>query len=225
MAAEVRMRVNKLYQRVLGLIRMLWREVAKFGVVGAVAWVIDSSIYLYLMNGPLHSGEIWAKGWATVVAAAFSWAANRWWTFRHRKQAHAGREALLFFVMNGIGLLIAVGCVAFTKYILNMNSQAALFIAGSVVGLVLGTIFRFFAYRFWVFNEALDQEPEFAGDHELLRRQVADGTITQAEAHALAVAANLEGAAGFDPSLPMDQGALDAEVNRAENQARDSSQS
>ncbi|RKW70633.1 GtrA family protein [Galactobacter caseinivorans] len=224
MAAKVRTSVNKLYQRVLGLIRMLWREVAKFGVVGAVAWVIDSAIFLYLMNGPLHQGEVWAKGWATVVAALFSWAANRWWTFRHRKQANAGREALLFFLMNAIGLLIAAGCVAFTKYVLNMNSQAAIFIAGSVVGLVLGTIFRYFAYRFWVFNEALDQEPEFAGDHELLHSQVAAGAMTQAEAHALAVAANLEGAAGFDPALPMEEEALDAEVAREENHAKDPSQ-
>lgn len=36
------------------------------------------------------------------------------------------------------------------------------------MGLVLGTIFRFFAYRFWVFNEELDQEPEFSHDHELI---------------------------------------------------------
>jgi hypothetical protein len=38
------------------------------------------------------------------------------------------------------------------------------------VGLVLGTIFRFFAYRFWVFNEELDQEPAFSHDHELIER-------------------------------------------------------
>lgn len=158
-----------LYRRAVGLVQMLWREVAKFGVVGAVAWVIDSAVFLFLMNGPLHSGEVWAKGWATVVASIFSWAANRFWTFRHRKQNNAWREFILFAVMNAIGLLIAAGCVAFTKYVLDMTSQSALFIAGSVVGLVLGTIFRYFAYRFWVFNEELDEDEAFAGDRELLR--------------------------------------------------------
>lgn len=158
----------KLYERAAGLVRMLWREVAKFGVVGAVAWVIDSAVFIFLMNGPLHSGEVWAKGWATVVASIFSWAANRFWTFRHRKQNNVLREFLLFAAMNVVGLIIASGCVAFTKYVLGMTSQTALFVAGSVVGLVLGTIFRYFAYRFWVFNEELDADEEFAGDRELL---------------------------------------------------------
>lgn len=194
--------MNKLYQRLVGLIRMLWREVAKFGVVGAVAWVIDSGIYLYLMNGPLHSSEIWAKGWATVVASIFSWAANRYWTFRHRKQANMGREVALFMVMNGIGLLIAAGCVAFTKYVLDMNSKTALFVAGSVVGLVLGTIFRYFAYRFWVFNDALDEEDAFKGDHELLKREPT-GALPVVEAEVLNVARDLQGAAGFDPDAPL----------------------
>ncbi|MNW21352.1 hypothetical protein D3C71_2222240 [compost metagenome] len=36
------------------------------------------------------------------------------------------------------------------------------------MGLILGTIFRFFAYRFWVFNEELDAEPEFSHDHEII---------------------------------------------------------
>ncbi|MNI97263.1 hypothetical protein D3C73_1558770 [compost metagenome] len=56
----------------------------------------------------------------------------------------------------------------FAKYILELNDKPSLFIAGSVVALVLGTIFRFFAYRFWVFNEELDAEPEFSHDHKLL---------------------------------------------------------
>ena len=160
--------MKKLYERLLGLARMLWREVAKFGVVGAVAWVIDTAVFLWLMQGPLHSGEVWAKGWATVVASLFSWAANRWWTFRHRKQNNAVREFVLFFVMNGIGLLIAAGCVAFTKYILELTGPTAMFISGSIVGLVLGTIFRYFAYRFWVFNDELDEDEAFRDDRERL---------------------------------------------------------
>ncbi len=208
--------MNKLYQRLVGLIRMLWREVAKFGVVGAVAWVIDSGIYLYLMNGPMHSGEVWAKGWATVVASIFSWAANRYWTFRHRKQANMGREVALFMVMNAIGLLISAGCVAFAKYVLDLNSKTALFIAGSVVGLVLGTIFRYFAYRFWVFNDVMDEEEAFKGDHELLKREPT-GAIPVVEAEALQVARDLQGAAGFDPNAPLTN---EAEAELAVDAAR-----
>ena len=44
-----------------------------------------------------------------------------------------------------------------------------LFAAG-VVGILVATVVRFFAYRFLVFNEELDQEPEFSHDHELIER-------------------------------------------------------
>lgn len=160
--------INTLSDRVRGLASLFWREVAKFGAVGGVAFVIDSAVFIWLFTGPMHGSEVWAKAIATVVASIFSWIANRFWTFRHRKQANVLREALLFAVMNFVGLLIASGCVWFAKYILGLSDKPSLFIAGSVVGLVLGTIFRFFAYRFWVFNEELDQEPEFSHDHELI---------------------------------------------------------
>jgi putative flippase GtrA len=78
------------------------------------------------------------------------------------------RELVMFLIMNAIGLGIAAACVWFTKYVLDMTDPTSVFIAGSVVGLVLGTIFRFFAYRFWVFGAEMDQEAEFAHDHELL---------------------------------------------------------
>ncbi|WP_285726716.1 GtrA family protein [Psychromicrobium xiongbiense] len=150
------------------MIALLWREAAKFGVVGAVAWVIDSAVNIWLFTGPLHGSEVWAKVWATIVASIFSWVANRYWTFRHRKQANPVREAVMFAMMNGVGLLIAAGCVWVAKYPLHMDDKVSLFIAGSVVGLVLGTIFRFFAYRFWVFTAELDDEPGYTRDHELI---------------------------------------------------------
>lgn len=155
-------------QRLRGLVGLFWREVAKFGVVGGIAFIIDSAIFIWLFSGPMHGSEVWAKAIATIIASIFSWVANRYWTFRHRKQANVVREAVLFAIMNGIGLLIASGCVFIAKYWLGVESKVGLFIAGSVVGLILGTIFRFFAYRFWVFTAELDEDPEFAHDRELL---------------------------------------------------------
>lgn len=157
-------------ERIRGLASLFWREVLKFGTVGGIAFVIDSALYIWLFTGPMNDSEVKAKVVASIVATCFSWVANRYWTFRHRRQANVLRELVLFLIMNGIGLAIAAGCVAFAKYILGLTDKPSLFIAGSVVGLVLGTIFRFFAYRFWVFTEELDQEPQFAHDHELIER-------------------------------------------------------
>lgn len=166
--------LKELFQKARGLFSLLWREVMKFGVVGGIAFVIDTSIFLWMMNGPMSDSEVKAKVVAGVVATMFSWVANRLWTFRHRRRASVVRELLMFLLMNGIGLFIAAACVWIAKYWMGLTDKTSLFIAGSVVGLVLGTIFRFFAYRFWVFTEELDAEPAFERDRELLHREHAD---------------------------------------------------
>ena len=157
-----------LIQRVKGLMGLFWREVAKFGVVGGIAFVIDTSIYLWLLGGSMSALPTKAKIISAIVATMFSWLANRYWTFRHRRQANVLREVSMFILMNGIGIAIAGACVYISHWVLGFESAYADFVAGSVVGLVLGTIFRFFAYRFWVFTAELDQEPEFAEDHKLI---------------------------------------------------------
>ncbi|PYI68409.1 polysaccharide synthesis protein GtrA [Arthrobacter livingstonensis] len=154
--------------RIKGLFGLFWREVAKFGVVGGVAFVIDSGIYLWLLNGSMAGHPTKAKIISAVVATFFSWIANRYWTFRHRRQANVLREVTMFVIMNGVGIVIAGACVYVSHWVLGFESTTADFIAGSVVGLVLGTIFRFFAYRFWVFTEELDAEPGFEDDRKLL---------------------------------------------------------
>ncbi len=154
--------------RVKGLFGLFWREVAKFGAVGGIAFVIDTGIFLWLLHGPMSDHPTRAKIASAVVATVFSWVANRYWTFRHRRRANILREIILFAVMNGIGIAIAGACVYVSHWMLGFTTPFADFVAGSVVGLVLGTIFRFFAYRFWVFTEELDADPEFANDRELV---------------------------------------------------------
>jgi len=157
-----------LLARFKGLFGLFWREVAKFGVVGGIAFVIDSGIYLWLLNGSMSGHPTKAKIISAVVATLFSWVANRYWTFRHRRQANMVREVVLFIIMNGVGIAIASACVYISHWVLGFTTAYADFISGSVIGLVLGTIFRFFAYRFWVFTEELDKDPAFADDHKLI---------------------------------------------------------
>lgn len=163
---------SNLWQRLVALVAMLWREVAKFGAVGAAAFVVDSAVFLWLMGGPMEGSNVKSKIVASVVATIFSWVANRFWTFRHRRQSNVMREFVLFAIMNVIGMGIAAACVFVAQYGLGVTSTTGIFIAGSVVGLVLGTIFRFFAYRFWVFTEELDADPQFAHDRERLTGQM-----------------------------------------------------
>src|SRR5688500_10503645 len=89
-----RVMINTLAERIRGLASLFWREVAKFGAVGGVAFVIDNGLTYYLMHGPMTDSEAKARFVGASVATVFSWIANRLWTFRHRRQANVLREFL-----------------------------------------------------------------------------------------------------------------------------------
>lgn len=147
-------------EKFLKLTTLLWREALKFGAVGGIGWFIDNGIYTLLWHGPMSDSTIKARIVSTVVATLFAWFANRHWTFRHRRSDRIWREFALFLLMNGLGLGIVVACQVVSRYVLGLTSFTADFIAGGVVGLILGTIFRFLAYRYFVFNEELSGEIE-----------------------------------------------------------------
>jgi hypothetical protein len=50
-------------------------------------------------------------------------------------------------------MLIALACLWFSHYALGLTSVLADNISANVVGLALGTLFRFWSYRRWVFPE------------------------------------------------------------------------
>lgn len=131
------------------------RELMKFGVVGSFAYVIDITLFNVLLQAtdkPLTSKVV-----STVVATTVSYAGNRTWTFRRRSKSGVRREYLLFFLLNGVGLLIALACLAISHYVLGFTSALADNIAANVVGLGLGTAFRFWSYRRWVFPELMPE--------------------------------------------------------------------
>lgn len=200
--------LTNLWRRFTALVSLLWREVAKFGTVGGVAFIIDSAVFLFLLSGPMAGSEVKAKIVAGIVATVFSYVANRLWTFRHRRQRNVLREVVLFIVMNAIGLGIQAACVFIAKYAFDVTSTTGVFIAGNVIGLFFGTVFRYFAYRFWVFSEEMDADPNFAQDRELL---TGDLPVIQAPpaAHSRSVGEH-RGQHGNSASAPGDAGSSDA---------------
>ncbi|HEX3189536.1 MAG TPA: GtrA family protein [Streptosporangiaceae bacterium] len=146
---------------------MLIHEVAKFGVVGIIAFFITlggaNVLHFGAGLGPLTSVTI-----ATVVATVFAFLGNKLWAFRHRKGSHWGRESVLFFVFNGIGLLIQLGVVAAVRYGLGLDDRFSYNVA-NIIGIGVATIFRLYCYRRWVFLVADDTplpeqlQPETSG--------------------------------------------------------------
>jgi putative flippase GtrA len=130
-------------------VRQLIPELAKFGVVGAIGAVVDlgGSGALY---GSAHLGPLSSKAIAVSVACVVTYLGSRFWTFRHRENHPLARELILFVVLNVIGLVIAEIVIAITAYAFGARDQLA-YNAASIIGTGFGTIFRFFAYRKWVF--------------------------------------------------------------------------
>lgn len=170
--------VANLYRRFAHLVH----ELAKFGSVGAIAFVITfglgNGLHTGLGMGPLSSNAI-----ATVVATTFAYLANRYWTFRHRDRTGLGREYVLFFALNGVGLVITEIFIGFTHYVLGLHGAIA-YNAALIVGTGVATLFRFWSYKKWVFLPAeapqvdpasglpeAAQEPESAPAGEAPARQ------------------------------------------------------
>ena len=133
----------------IGRVRKLLPELAKFGVVGATGAVVDlgGTAVLY---GTFHLGPLTSKAIAVSTACVVTYLGSRFWTFRNRENQPVPRELVLFIVLNGIGLFIAEVVIAVTAYAFGARDQVA-YNAASVIGTGLGTIFRFWAYRKWVF--------------------------------------------------------------------------
>lgn len=139
-------------------IKGMWREAAKFGVVGALAFVVDNGGYNLLVfglpggaqGGPMNTYPVLASVLATAAAALFSWIGNRYWTYRHQHRERLTLELVLFLVANGVGLVITAGTVYASRHLLGLDSPLSDNTA-RIMGWVLATLFRFYAYRRYVF--------------------------------------------------------------------------
>lgn len=160
-------------------LRAVLHELAKFGTVGVLAFVVDVGLFNLLLHAtdkPLTS-----KAVSTVVAASLAFVLNRAWSFRHRQRTSVHREYALFVVLNTIGLGIALSCLGISHYLLGFTSRLADNVAANGFGLVLGTSFRFWSYRRFIWAKpAAVQEAAEDGDPAAVAvlADVEDGTIT-----------------------------------------------
>jgi putative flippase GtrA len=149
-------------RRLRAKLRALLHELSKFGTVGAVAFAIDLTIFNVLLAVGVET--LVAKTVSTVIATTVAFAGNRFWTWRDRAHAHMARQYTMFFVLNAIGLGIGLACLAISHYGLGqiwpvLQSKLADNISGQLVGTAVGTLFRFWSYRRFVFRATPDAAP------------------------------------------------------------------
>ncbi|WP_051366495.1 GtrA family protein [Hamadaea tsunoensis] len=144
--------VTRLYRRFRGILH----ELGKFGVVGVLAFATDTILYAVFLGLGLETTL--AKTISTAIAATCAFLGNRFWTWRDRPRTALHREYLLYFLFNLIGLGITLVVLWITHYLLGgmwpvLQSPVADLISGQIVGNAAATVFRFWAYRRFVFAQ------------------------------------------------------------------------
>lgn len=137
--------------------RRLIGQLLRYGTIGALGVVLDLSLFnalraTVLSPDAVAAGPVLAKVASGLVAIVAVWLGNRYWTFRAHRRRRAVREALEFFAVALGGLAIGLGCLVVSHYVLGFRSAAADNLSTNVVGLALGSVFRFSLYKLWVFH-------------------------------------------------------------------------
>ena len=134
----------------------LGRQLTQFALVGGVGFIVDLAVFNILRltvfdPSRIHEGPLLAKTVSTIVAIAVNWVGNRYWTFGPHRSTRGAMEALEFLAVSILGMLVGLGCLWFSHYLLALTSPLADNISANIVGLLLGSIVRFALYRHWVY--------------------------------------------------------------------------
>jgi putative flippase GtrA len=133
------------------------REFLAFVVVGGFGYLVDVGVFNLLRYagepGLLEHKPLTAKAISVAAATVVTYLGNRHWTWRHRAWSGTHREFAIFVVLNAAGMAIALACLAVSHYVLGLTGPVADNVSANGIGLALGTAFRFWAYRRWVFRQ------------------------------------------------------------------------
>ena len=162
-----------------------YRELAKFLVVGGSAWIVDTGLFTLLSHTILEEKVIVSKAISILVSTVFSYVLNREWSFSSRGGRERHHEAMLFFLVNGLALLINLIPLWFSRYVLEFNPEhhtrffvsVTDFIAANVIGTLIGMAFRFWAYRKFVFPEELSEHPGAKVDSDQLDLRALEAAV------------------------------------------------
>lgn len=140
-------------------LRRLAVEAFKFATVGGLGYIVDVGLSNVLAYGIgsvpalLGGSPIKAKVVSTILAMIVVWIGNKLWTYGDRNTDSNLRGVVLFTLVNMAGMIISVLPLGVTWYLLGMHDQLTYNVSTNVVGIGLAMLFRFYAYRTWVFKD------------------------------------------------------------------------
>ena len=127
--------------------RILLKELSAFGLIGALAFFIDLGIFAWLQD----HGALKANAVSTIASTAFAYVGNRYLSFSHRARTSLRRETSFFFGINLITLIFSELAIALFVYGFGYAHESSTVFVVKVVAIGIGTVFRFWAYKRFVF--------------------------------------------------------------------------
>ncbi len=149
MDTSVRASGERMFQRLIGIVRRLWREMLGFWLVGLVGVVCDITTFNVII-GLLHGPEVLGSVLGTASGTVISYLGNRYWVFRNCDRRESAAEITLYVLVSTVSMGIIAVCVAFNEYALGNKGLIAANLAQFVFGQGLGSVFRFWALHTWV---------------------------------------------------------------------------
>ncbi|WP_029115323.1 GtrA family protein [Mycobacterium sp. URHB0044] len=168
-------------------------ELIKFAIVGGTTFIIDSAIFYTLKLTILEPKPVTAKIISGIVAVIASYILNREWSFRDRGGRERHHEALLFFGVSGVGVLLSMAPLYFSSYVLQLRvpdvsltmENIADFVSAYIIGNLLQMAFRFWAFRRWVFPDEFGRNPDKAVEATMTAGGIAEAIEDGYESRAL----------------------------------------
>lgn len=150
-------------------VRLLIKEITAFGVIGILNLVLDTVLFNLLLAWNKGLGPNSASLISTTVCTLLAYFGNRHLSFSHRARTGFARESSFFFAVNIVALVGQQLILALFSYPLHYKDDTLVMNIVRLGTIGLGTIFRFWAYKRFVFlpPEAGDAAPEHeSAEHE-----------------------------------------------------------
>lgn len=134
-----------------------------FLAIGGLGFIVDAIVYNLLVfaggNGPLHAYPLVAKMVAVIAGLVVTYVGNKVLTYRDRKSPLSWAQVWRYSLVNVFAVLVQLGCLAISRYVLHLDTVLADNISGTLIGQALATLLRYVFYTLWVFPHSPQTDP------------------------------------------------------------------
>ena len=156
--------LDRVGPRMSAPMRLLMKEIAAFGVIGILNLILDTVLFNVLLSSDLGLGPNKASLISTCVTTLLAYFGTRHLSFSHRARSGFARETTFFFGVNFIALAFSQVVIAIFSYPLGQQDSTLVMNIVRLGTIAVGTVFRFWAYKRFVFLKAEDEDE--AGDED-----------------------------------------------------------